>query len=157
MHKKASGKPSVTWEQAVIEALCWGWIDGQKRPLDDQSWRQRFTPRRKGSAWSRKNRDHAERLIATGRMHAPGLAQVQAARADGRWDAAYAGSAASEIPQDFLDALDGNPAAAAVYPTLNAQHRYAIYYRLITAKRPETRAKRIATFVDMLARGQTFA
>lgn len=152
LYKKASGIPSITWEEAVIEALAFGWIDGVKRPGDDQHWLQRFTPRKPRSGWSQKNRAHAERLIAEGRMAPAGLAQVQAAKADGRWDAAYAGGKEAQVPQDFLDAL--TPAAAATYQTLNAQNRFAIYYRLTTAKRPETRAKRMADFIAMLERGE---
>ena len=155
--KKATGIPSINWEQAVIGALAWGWIDGVRRALDDQSYLQRFTPRRPKSPWSMKNRTHGDRLIAEGNMHPAGLAQVQAAKADGRWDAAYAGSKDAEVPQDFIDALTAGPETArAVYSTLNAQNRFAIYYRLTTAKRPETRAKRITDFVAMLARGEKF-
>ncbi len=156
LFKKASGTPSVTWEQAVVEALCWGWIDGQAKSLDADSWLQRFTPRRPRSNWSQRNRDHAERLIAEGRMQPPGLAHVTAAKADGRWDTAYAGPASAEIPADFLEALAQSAQATATYETLNAQNRYAIYHRLITAKRPETRIKRIADFIAMLARGERF-
>lgn len=152
LYKKASGIPSITWEEAVIEALAFGWIDGVKRPGDDQHWLQRFTPRRPRSGWSQKNRTHVERLIAEGRMALAGLKQVDAAKADGRWDAAYAGGKDAQVPQDFLDAL--TPEAARTYATLNAQNRFAITYRLTTAKRPETRAKRLADFVAMLERGE---
>lgn len=152
LYKKASGIPSITWEEAVIEALAFGWIDGVKRPGDDTFWLQRFTPRRPRSGWSQKNRTHVERLIAEGRMTPAGLAQVQAAKADGRWDAAYAGGKDAQVPQDFLDALTAE--AARTYATLNAQNRFAITYRLTTAKRPETRAKRLADFVAMLERGE---
>ena len=117
-------------------------------------WFQRFSPRKARSGWSQKNRTHVEKLIAEGRMTPAGLAQVQAAKADGRWDAAYAGGKDAEVPQDFLDALTRNPEAAETYKTLNAQNRFAIYYRLTSAKRPETRAKRFADFIDMLARGE---
>ena len=155
--KKATGIPSVTWEQAVIGALAWGWIDGVRRALDDKSYLQRFTPRRAKSPWSMKNRTHVDRLIAEGKMHPAGLAQVQAAKADGRWDAAYAGGKNAEVPQYFIDALTAGPEMArTTYATLNAQNRFAIYYRLTTAKRPETRAKRITDFVAMLARGEKF-
>ncbi|MFM7333400.1 MAG: YdeI/OmpD-associated family protein [Tabrizicola sp.] len=152
LYKKASGILSITWEEAVIEALAFGWIDGVKRPGDDTYWLQRFTPRKPRSGWSQKNRAHAEKLIAEGRMAPAGLAQVHAAKADGRWEAAYAGGKDAQVPQDFLDAL--TPAAAATYQTLNAQNRFAIYYRLTSAKRPETRAKRMADFVAMLERGE---
>lgn len=157
MFKKASGIPSIGWEQAVIGALCWGWIDGIRRSHDDLSFIQRYTPRRKGGTWSQKNCLHAERLIAEGRMQPPGLAQVLAAKADGRWDAAYAGSAAMEIPADFLEALAAGPQSARdTYAALNRQNLYAIYHRLLTAKRPETRTRRIADFVALLARGERF-
>jgi len=156
LYKKASGIPSITWEEAVIEALAFGWIDGVKRPGGADHWLQRFTPRKPRSVWSQKNRAHAERLIAEGRMAPAGLAQVEAAKSDGRWDAAYAGGKDAEVPQDFLDALAQNPKAAAAYETLNAKNRFAIYYRLTSAKRPETRAKRIADFVAMLERGERF-
>lgn len=152
LYKKASGIPSITWEEAVIEALAFGWIDGVKRPGDEAYWLQRFTPRKARSGWSQKNRAHAEKLIAAGRMTPAGLAQVEAAKADGRWDAAYAGGKDAKVPQDFLDAL--TPKAAATYQTLNAQNRFALYYRLTTAKRPETRAKRFAEFMAMLERGE---
>ena len=149
-HKVASGLPSITWEQAVIEALAHGWIDGIKKSHNETSYLQRFTPRRAGSVWSQKNIQHAEKLIATGRMTRAGLQQVEIAKKNGRWDAAYAGRA--KVPQDFLDAL---PAAAKThYDRLNAQNRFAIYYRLISAKRPETRAKRMAEFIEKLTHGQ---
>lgn len=155
LYKKASGILSITWEQAVIEALCWGWIDGQTKSLDETSWQQRFTPRRAKSIWSQKNCGHVERLIAEGRMQPAGLAQVAAAKADGRWDAAYAGSKDAETPDDFLVALAAGPSAAqATFDSLNRQNLFAIYHRLTLAKRPETRAKRIADFIDMLERGE---
>jgi uncharacterized protein YdeI (YjbR/CyaY-like superfamily) len=156
MFKAGSGVPSVTWEEAVIEALAWGWIDGVKRTLDAQSWVQRFTPRRARSGWSQRNRDHAERLIAAGRMMPPGLAQVVAAKADGRWDAAYAGKD-FKVPQDFLDALaTASDAARAHHDGLNRKNLFTIYYRLTTARRAETRAKRVAEFVAMMERGERF-
>ena len=155
--KVATGRPSITWEEGVREALCWGWIDAVKRSEGDESWLQRFTPRRKGSNWSERNRRHVDELIAAGRMRAPGLAEVQAARADGRWDAAYAGPAGMEIPADFLSALDAAPERArATYETLNRRNLYAIYYRVTSAKWPETRAKRIAALIEVLARGERF-
>jgi uncharacterized protein YdeI (YjbR/CyaY-like superfamily) len=154
LYKKASGIASITWEEAVIEALAFGWIDGVKRPGDADHWLQRFTPRKPRSGWSQKNRGHVEKLIAEGRIAPAGLVQVEAAKADGRWDTAYAGGKDAQVPQDFLDALARNQQAANTYQTLNAQNRFAIYYRLTTAKRPETRAKRIADFVSMLARGE---
>jgi len=152
--KKKTGIPSIDWEQAVEEALVWGWIDGVKKAESETHWLQRFTPRAKGSAWSEKNRATAERLIAGGWMQAPGLAEVDAAKADGRWDAAYAGSKTAELPEDFLSAVAASPKAGATLASYDAKNRYAIYYRLTTAKRPETRAKRIADFVAMLERGE---
>jgi uncharacterized protein YdeI (YjbR/CyaY-like superfamily) len=154
LYKKASGIPSITWEEAVIEALAFGWIDSTKRPGGPDHWLQRFSPRKPRSPWSQKNRAHVEKLITDGRMTPAGLAHVDAAKADGRWDAAYAGGKHAEVPQDFLDAL--TPGAALAYKTLNAKNRFAIYYRVTTAKRPETRAKRIADFVAMLERGEVF-
>lgn len=154
LYKKSSGIPSITWEEAVIEALAFGWIDGIKRPGDDRHWLQRFTPRKPRSGWSQKNRAHAEKLIAEGRMTPAGLKQVEAAKADGRWDVAYAGGKDAQVPQDFLDAL--TLAAAATYATLNARNRFAIYYRLTTAKRPETRTKRFAEIMAVLERGERF-
>ncbi len=156
MFKAGSGIPSVTWEQAVIEALAWGWIDGVKRSVDAQSWVQRFTPRRARSGWSQRNRDHAERLIAAGRMQPPGLAQVAAAKADGRWDAAYAGRD-FEVPPDFQIALAvASDGARLHFAGLNRKNLFAIYYRLVTAKRADTRAKRVAEFVGMMERGERF-
>ncbi|MDT7513625.1 YdeI/OmpD-associated family protein [Rhodoferax mekongensis] len=152
--KKGTGLPSVAWEDCVLAALTWGWIDGQRKSLDDTSFLQRMTPRRARSGWSQKNVQHAERLIAEGLMQAPGLAQVEAARADGRWDAAYAGSADMVIPEDFLAALQQDPAAQAFYATLKRQQLFTIYYRLNSAKRPETRQKRMAELLDKLARGE---
>ncbi|MGB8812205.1 MAG: YdeI/OmpD-associated family protein [Paracoccaceae bacterium] len=155
--KKASGIQSLDWEQAVVEALAWGWIDGIKKAYDDTSYIQRFTPRRKGSIWSQKNRAHVERLLAEGRMQAPGIAHITAAQANGRWEAAYAGGAAMEIPADFLAALANAPQTARdTYADLNRQNLYAICYRLNAAKRADTRTKRIAEFIAMLARGERF-
>jgi uncharacterized protein YdeI (YjbR/CyaY-like superfamily) len=156
IHKKGSGEPSVTWTDCVVEAIRFGWIDGQKLPLDDQSYLQRLTPRKPKSNWSAKNREHAIRLIGEGRMAPQGLAHVDAARADGRWESAYAGSAAMSIPQDFLDALKAVPRAKALFATLNRQNLYAIYYRLHTAKRPETRARRMQQMLAQLERGERF-
>lgn len=156
MFKKGSGKPSVTWGDCVVEAIAFGWIDGQRLPFDDESFVQRFTPRKRGSNWSTKNREHAERLIAEGRMAPAGLAHVEAAKKDGRWENTYAGSAGMVIPQDFLDALEQNPAAKAFFATLDRKNLYPIYYRLQTAKRPETRAKRMAAILAQLERGERF-
>ncbi|MDO6589339.1 hypothetical protein DS901_03190 [Loktanella sp. D2R18] len=152
--KKASKIPSIDWEQAVIEAIAWGWIDGIKKSCDTLSYYQRFTPRRARSNWSQKNREHAENLIVKGRMQAPGLTHVTAAKTDGRWNAAYAGSATMETPSDFLAALTDNPKALAFYETLNRSSIFVIYHRLHSAKRPQTRADRMAKLLDMLERGE---
>lgn len=152
--KKGSATPSVTWNDCVVVCLAWGWIDGVKRSLDEVSFLQRLTPRRPKSGWSKKNREHAERLIAEGRMQPPGLAHVEAARADGRWEQAYAGSADMVIPDDFLAALKQNAAATRAYASLDRANLFVIYHRLHTASRPETRARRIAALVAALARGE---
>jgi len=152
--KKGSGQKTITWEEAVVEALCWGWIDGVKTSFDDRAYLQRFTPRRKGSNWSKRNREHVERLIAEGRMQGPGLVHVRAAQADGRWDAAYAPPSEMTVPEDFLAALEKRPAAKAFFETLNKQNRYAIAYRLQTAKKSETRQKRFEQFLTMLEKGK---
>lgn len=156
IYKAGSGVSSVTWGDCVVEALRYGWIDGQKRPLDAQSFLQRLTPRKPKSNWSAKNREHADRLIAEGRMAPAGLAHVEAAKADGRWESAYEGSAAMTIPEDFLQALETRPAAKAFFATLDRKNLYPIYYRLQTAKRPETRAKRMAQILAQLDRGERF-
>lgn len=145
----------LTYQEALEEALCHGWIDGQVRRHDADSYRQRFTPRRKRSAWSKRNVELAERLIAEGRMKPAGGAAIEQARSEGRWQAAYAGSATIEMPDDLADALAAEPKAAAMFALLTSQNRYAILYRLATAKRPETRARRLASLVEMLARGET--
>ncbi len=154
IYKKSSGQKTINWEEAVIEALCWGWIDGIKKPFDDQAYLQRFTPRRKGSNWSKRNREHVERLIAEGRMQEAGLVHVRAAQADGRWEAAYAPPSEMTVPEDFLAALEQRPQAKAFFETLNRQNLYAIAYRLQTAKKPETRQKRFNQFLDMLEKGK---
>lgn len=156
IYKAGSDEPSVTWTDCVVEALRFGWIDGLKRSLDSEAYLQRLTPRKPGSAWSAKNREHAETLIAEGRMTPAGLAQVEAAKADGRWDRGYAGQADMVIPRDFLDALDDLPKAKAFYATLNRANLFAIYYRLHTAKRPETRARRMAAILQQLEREERF-
>lgn len=154
--KKGSGVPSIDWQQAVVEALCWGWIDGVRKTVDATRFKQRFTPRKPNSAWSDINKAHVERLTAEGRMQAPGLAAVAVAKAKGRWDQGYSGSMAkAEIPSDFLAALDaGPPTARQAWDSLDARNRFAIYYRVTTAKRPETRARKITEFVAMLGRGE---
>lgn len=154
--KAGSGRPSVTWTDCVVEAIRFGWIDGQKQPLDAESYLQRLTPRKPKSNWSARNREYAVELIAEGRMTPAGLAHVDAAKADGRWESAYAGSAAMVIPRDFLDALAAMPAARAFFELLDRKNLYPIYYRLHTAKRPETRAKRMAQILAQLDRGERF-
>jgi uncharacterized protein YdeI (YjbR/CyaY-like superfamily) len=154
--KKGATEPtSLTYDQALEEALCHGWIDGQVRAGDDCSYRQRFTPRRTRSAWSKRNVATAERLIAEGRMRPGGLAAIERAKADGRWDAAYSGARSIEVPADFAAALDPRPAAREMFQTLTSRNRYAVLYRIETAKRAETRSRRIEQFVDMLERGET--
>lgn len=153
--KRGADEPSVTYAEAVEIALCWGWIDGQKKGLDDQHFLQRFTPRRARSVWSKVNVEKVAALIAAGRMQAPGLAQVEAAKADGRWARAYDGARTSVAPDDLLAALDAQPPAKAFFATINAANRYAVLWRIQTAVKPETRARRIEQLVNMLARGET--
>ncbi len=154
--KKGTSSPTrLTYGEALEEALCFGWIDGQVRRRDDATYLQRFTPRTARSAWSKRNVALVERLLAEGRMHAAGLAAVERARASGRWEAAYAGPAAIEIPDEVRSALTASPRAAAAFARLSSRNRYAILYRVQTAKRPETRQRRIAEFVAMLERGET--
>ena len=154
--KKGSGITTVTYAEALDAALEHGWIDGQAKRIDDATYRQRFTPRRPQSPWSQRNCAAAEAMIAAGRMAPRGLAEVERAKGDGRWDRAYAGPASAEPHPDFLVALALNPAAAEFYATLDSRNRYAIYYRLQSAKRPETRARRIADFVDGLEERRYF-
>jgi uncharacterized protein YdeI (YjbR/CyaY-like superfamily) len=153
--KKDTGIASVRYPEVLESALCFGWIDGQRRPLDDRYFLQRFTPRRPRSRWSRINRDTAERLIAEGRMRPAGLAEVERAKADGRWQAAYEGQRRMPVPDDLQRELDARPKAKQFFAQLNSQNRYAILYRLHDAKRPETRARRLAKFVAMLEAGET--
>ncbi|RKH42732.1 YdeI/OmpD-associated family protein [Corallococcus sicarius] len=153
--KLDSGIPSVTYAQALDVALCYGWIDGQKDAFDDAYWLQRFTPRGARSKWSKINCGKVDALIAAGRMKPTGLLQVEAARADGRWEAAYAGAKDIVVPEDLLRALDANPKAKAFFATLKSANRYAILYRLHEAKKPETRARRLEKFVAMLEAGET--
>jgi uncharacterized protein YdeI (YjbR/CyaY-like superfamily) len=151
-----TGTASVTWADCVVEAIRFGWIDGQKQRLDDMSYLQRLTPRTSRSSWSAKNCGHATALIAQGRMAPAGLAQVVVAKADGRWAKAYAGSATMTMPPDFLDALETRPAAKAFFQTLDRKNLYPIYYRLHTAKTPETRARRMALILAQLGRHERF-
>lgn len=157
-HKKGSGTPSIDWPQAVEVALAHGWIDGIRKSLDAARWIQRFTPRKPGSIWSAKNVATAERLIAEGKMTARGLAAVEAGKASGQWALAYAGGGEkAAVPQDFLDALAlAPPLAQETFAGFDARNRFSIYHRLTTAKRPETRAKRIADILAMLAKGERF-
>jgi uncharacterized protein YdeI (YjbR/CyaY-like superfamily) len=148
--KKGSGVDSVTYAEAVEVALCHGWIDGQKRALDDAHWLQRFTPRKARSRWSRINRDKATELIERGEMRPAGLREVERAKADGRWDAAYAGARSATVPDDLQAALDADDRAREFFATLDGANRYAILYRVQDAKRPETRARRIEKYVAML-------
>lgn len=150
--KKGSPSTSPTYAEALEAALCFGWIDGQKAAYDEFAWLQRFTGRGPRSKWSKINCGHATRLIAEGRMRPAGLEQVELARGDGRWDAAYAPQSTATVPDDLAAALERRPAAASFFATLNKVNRYAILYRIADAKRPETRAKRIARFVEMLER-----
>ena len=152
--KKASGIPTVVYAEALEVALCHGWIDGQVAKFDERHYLQRFTPRRARSKWSKINRDRATALIESGAMKPAGLAEVERAKADGRWDAAYDAPSRATVPDDLQRALDANPAAAEFFATLSGSNRYAVLYRIQDAKRPETRARRIEQFVAMLARGE---
>nr|AYM53616.1 hypothetical protein [Archangium violaceum] len=152
--KKDSGIESITYAQALEVALAWGWIDGLKRSFDDTSWIQKFTPRGPRSIWSKINRDKALALIEAGEMKPPGLEQVERAKQDGRWEAAYDSQSRATVPEDLTAALAANPRAAAFFATLNSANRYAVLFRIHTAKKAETRAKRIAQFVEMLARNE---
>jgi len=153
--KKAGSKKSPSYAEAVEIALCWGWIDGQKKKLDDDYSLQRFTPRRPRSKWSKTNVARVEQLIKDKRMQPAGLAEVEKAKADGRWDAAYAPASTIVVPDDLAAALDKEPKAKAFFATINAANRYAILYRITTVKKPETRARNIEKFVGMLKRGET--
>ncbi|MGA7705235.1 MAG: YdeI/OmpD-associated family protein [Solirubrobacteraceae bacterium] len=154
--KKGTTEPTrLTYDQALDEALCHGWIDGQVRRLDERTYRQRFTPRRPRSAWSKRNVGIVERLTAEGRMKPAGVAAVESAKADGRWEVAYSGPARIEVPADLTAALGESPAALAMFEILTSQNRYAVLWRIGNAKRADTRARRIEQFVAMLARGET--
>jgi uncharacterized protein YdeI (YjbR/CyaY-like superfamily) len=156
IYKKDSGVATVSYAEALDQALCHGWIDGRKLPGDARSWLQTFTPRRPKSGWSKNNTKHAERLIEAGQMTPAGLKEVEAAKADGRWQAAYDAFGSATVPNDFLAQLARNKKAHAFFATLNKTNRYSIVYRLQTAKRPEIREKRMQAIIDMLARGETF-
>jgi uncharacterized protein YdeI (YjbR/CyaY-like superfamily) len=156
IYKKDSGESTVTYAEALEQALCYGWIDGQKKPFDARSWLQKFTPRRPRGRWSKRNTELAERLIASGQMAAAGLKEVEAAKQDGRWQAAYESFSTAEIPEDFLKELARNKKAKTFFATLNKTNLYAIAYRLRTAKKLETRAKRMQAIIERLARGEKF-
>lgn len=153
-YKKDSGVKSLTYKEALDEALCWGWIDGQAKPFDGQSWVQRYTPRRSRSGWSKRNQDHVARLEKEGRLQAPGRAQVEAAKADGRWEKAYGGQRDSAVPDDFVQAVGKHKKAAAFFKGLDRANLFAIYHRLHTAKTPETRARRFARLLQMMMDGE---
>ena len=152
--KKDSGISSVTYEEALDVALSYGWIDGQKKGFDDKYWLQKFTPRGPKSIWSKINTEKAEKLIASGQMKPAGLKAVEAAKRDGRWDAAYSSQRNISVPEDFQAALNKNRKAKAFFATLNSPNRYAILFRIQTAKKAETRARRIQQFIEMLERGE---
>lgn len=153
--KNGARGPGISYSEALDVAMCYGWIDGQKGGLDDEYWLQRFTPRKPGSRWSKINTERAGRLIEAGRMGPAGLREVEAARADGRWQAAYHGQRTMDVPDDLQQELDRNDAAREFFATLSGANRYAILYRIGDAKRPETRARRIAKYVAMLAAHET--
>lgn len=154
--KKDSDKQTVTYAEALDQALCFGWIDGQKQAHDENSWLQKFTPRRARSGWSRVNTSHAERLIKAGQMDPSGLKAVEAAKADGRWQAAYDSPRNAAPPDDLINALTRDKKARIFFETLNRANVYAIVYRLQTAKKPETRERRMKMILEMLARGEAF-
>ena len=154
--KKGTTEPtSLSYDEALDEALCHGWIDGQVQRRDERTYKQRFTPRRARSKWSKRNVGIVARLLSDGRMHPAGLAAVDEAKADGRWEIAYSGQATIEVPDDLTATLDADPRARAMFEILTSQNRYAILYRIDAAKRPATRARRIVQYVEMLARGET--
>lgn len=156
IYKKDSGVASVTYAEALDQALCFGWIDGQKLPFDAKSWVQKMTPRGAKSGWSKINAAHADRLVRAGQMMPAGLREVEAAKADGRWAAAYDSPATATVPPEFIKELARNARAKQFYAALNKTNLYAIAYRLQTAKRPETKTRRIKLIIDMLARGEKF-
>ena len=156
IYKRDCGIVSITYAEALDQALCFGWIDGQKLPCDEKSWLQKFTPRRPRSGWSRRNTEHAERLMRSGQMTRAGMQEIQNAKADGRWASAYDSPAKASIPKEFIRELAQNAPAKKFFSTLSKANLYAIAYRLQTAKKPETKAKRIRLIIDMLARGESF-
>ena len=154
LHKKGGTATTLTYDQALDDALCYGWIDGQKGKRDEHSYRQRFTPRRPASPWSARNVGHATRLIKSRRMRPAGLAAVDAAKVDGRWAAAYQGQSSAQVPPDLAAALATNSAAKEMFEQLNSANRYSFIYRLNAVKRAETRSRKLVQFIDMLARGE---
>jgi uncharacterized protein YdeI (YjbR/CyaY-like superfamily) len=152
--KPGADKPTVTYPEAVEVALCYGWIDGQKKSVDAHHWLQRFTPRRVRSVWSKANRVKAEALIQSDRMQPSGMGEIDRARSNGRWDAAYEGARTAVVPSDLQAALEAEPAAVAFFAELDRANRYAVLWRVQTAMRPETRSRRIKTLVAMLTRGE---
>jgi uncharacterized protein YdeI (YjbR/CyaY-like superfamily) len=156
IQKKESDQQSVTYAEALDVALCYGWIDGQKKPHDDQSWLQKFTRRGPKSSWSKKNTEHVERLLKAGKMKPPGLESVKSAKEEGRWEVAYDSQSVSKIPDDFLKALSRNKRAQAFFESLNKANLYSIAYRLQTAKKSETRERRMKAILEMMAKGKKF-
>jgi uncharacterized protein YdeI (YjbR/CyaY-like superfamily) len=153
--KKETGIPSVNYSEALDSAICYGWIDGQKASFDDRYWLQKFTPRRPKSIWSKANCEKATALIVEGRIQPAGLRQIELAKADGRWDRAYESQSRITIPADFQSELDKNQHAKDFFSTLDSTNRYAILFRIHTAKKPETRSARIQKFIEMLSKNQT--
>lgn len=156
IYKKRSGVQSISYAEALDEALCFGWIDAQKKPESEQAWLQRFCPRKPRSTWSKVNCDHANRLLKQGKMTARGVQEIDKAKADGRWDAAYDSPKNAVPPEEFLVELQKRPVALAFYESLNRANQYAIAYRLQTAEKPETREKRMRDILAMLERGEKF-
>ena len=156
LFKKSSGVATLSHSTALEEALCYGWIDGQAKGFDEQSWLQKFTPRRPRSIWSKKNIEHVQRLIKEGKMQPAGLKEIEAAKHDGRWDRAYDSPTNMQVPDDFLNALSKNKKAKAFFDTLNRTNTFSIGWRLQTAKKPETREKRIKEIIAMLEEGKKF-
>ncbi len=152
--KKSAEQPTITYAQALEGALCYGWIDGQKQKEGEHYWLQRFTPRTARSIWSKINKANAEALMLAGRMRPTGIREINRAKQDGRWEAAYSSASASTVPDDFQRALDSNPSAKQFFATLNSQNRYAVLFRIQNVKRAETRARKIAQFIEMLNRGE---
>lgn len=152
--KRGAEHPTISYAEALESALCFGWIDGQKRAEDDHYWLQRFTPRTSKSIWSKINKAKAEVLVASGRIRAAGLQEIERAKKDGRWDAAYSSASTATIPRDLQEALDANKKAKEFFATLDSQNRYSVLFRIQAAKRQETRARKIAQFVEMLGKGE---